>query len=75
MNFPLVDSPSTVRIENVFGSKPKVLAPILLVSGQSANEIVKNSLFELLVVFVVAVLVLKPEDVPHIAKKIKEFYN
>jgi len=33
------------------------------------------SLFELLVVFVVAFLVLKPEDVPHIAKKIKEFYN
>ncbi len=33
------------------------------------------SLFELLVVFVVAFLVLKPEDVPHIAKKIKDFYN
>jgi Sec-independent protein translocase protein TatA len=33
------------------------------------------SLFELLVVFVVACLVLKPEDVPHIEKKIKEFYH
>jgi Sec-independent protein translocase protein TatA len=33
------------------------------------------SLFELLVVLIVAFLVLKPEDVPHIAKKLKDCYN
>ena len=33
------------------------------------------SLFELLVVFIVAFLVLKPEDLPHIAKKLKDCYN
>ena len=33
------------------------------------------SLFELLVVLIVAFLVLKPEDLPHIAKKLKDCYN
>jgi hypothetical protein len=33
------------------------------------------SLFELLVIFVVAFLVVKPEDLPQIAKKVKEFYK
>ena len=33
------------------------------------------SLFELLVVLIVAFLVLKPEDVPHIVKKLKDCYN
>ena len=33
------------------------------------------SLFELLVIFVVAFLVVKPEDLPQIAKKVKDFYK
>jgi Sec-independent protein translocase protein TatA len=33
------------------------------------------SISELLVIFVVAFLVLKPEDLPQIAKKLKDFYS
>ena len=33
------------------------------------------SISELLVIFVVAFLVLKPEDLPQIAKKVKDFYS
>ena len=33
------------------------------------------SLFELLVICIVAFLVIKPEDLPQIVKKIKDFYN
>ena len=33
------------------------------------------SLFELLVIFIVAFLVVKPEDLPQIAKKVKDFYS
>lgn len=33
------------------------------------------SLFELLVIFIVAFLVIKPEDLPQIIKRIKSFYS